>query len=351
MERDDMAAVCRLLDNAFGNRVPIHPNWREVIEWLYFSPAIKDQTPRAFVIVDKRSVVGHIGLTLSEFTNGDQLFSVVQTENWVVNPDYKVGLLSLRLMGEAISLGDAAIIIGGSEDTRRIIPKIGFKKQLDIDRYLKVIKPAHYLAMSRSGKRLLRNTGKLIMFLANSPQSLLRAGGKNNTSAYQIIENNGHDPIDSTGSDSVVVSPSPRRVLRNTLNPKFLDWYKQCPQGIVHTLKFHDEARKLIGQAAVLIQSRRGNCYANLVNVDANTEDSSVWSDIVDSAERFLIDKGVTHINTVATFEPLRRALSQKNYCRVNYLPLWVRDKNNRLGNIEAWHITAIEGDLGYLFE
>ncbi len=324
MERDDVAAVCGLIDKVFGNRNPLRPNGQEVLEWMYFSGAIKDRIPRAFVIADEHSVVGHIGLTLSELSDGDQSLSVVQTANWVVDPDHKLGLLSLRLMQEALSQGEAAIIIGGTEDTHRVIPKLGFKKRLDVERYIKVIKPAQYLAMSRSGLGLARNAGKLMMFLANSPLSLFRGGA---------------------------ISASPRRVLRNALNADFLNWYEQCPQGIVHTLKLHDEGTTPLGQATVLIQSGKGNCYANLLNVDAETNAPSVWSDIVRAAERFLRDKGVTHINTLATFEPLRQALKEQGYCRVNRLPLWVRDKDKRLNGVEAWHLTAIEGDLGYLLE
>jgi hypothetical protein len=263
-------------------------------------------------------------LTLSELTDGDQSLSVVQTANWVVDPDHKVGMLSLRLMQTALSQGETAIIIGGTKYTHRVISKIGFKKLLDVERYIKVIKPAQYLAMSRSGRGLLRNAGKLMIFLVNSPLSLFRGNA---------------------------ISASPRRVLRNALNADFLNWYEQCPQGIVHTLKLHDEGTTLIGQATVLIQSRKGNCYAMLLNVDAETNSPSVWSDIVRAAERFLKDKGVTHINTLATFEPFRQALKENGYCRLNHLPLWVRDKNNRLSGVEEWHVTAIEGDLGYLFE
>jgi predicted N-acetyltransferase YhbS len=351
MNRDDLTAVSHLMDMVFGAGSPLYPNWQEVLEWMYFSSEIKDQIPRAFVIADEHSVIGHIGLTLSEFTNGDQSFSVVQTANWVVAPGQKVGLLSLRLMQEAISLGEAAIILGGAEDTHRLIPKLGFKKRLDVDRYVKVIKPAQFLSMSRSGKKLVRNAGKLAMFLANSPLSIFRVSGESQRVVYHPTEGHGHYLIDCPDPGADAIFPPPRRVLRNTLNADFLNWYQQFPQGKVHVLKFYGEGQAPAGQATVLIQSRKGNCYANLVNVDTGMDDPSAWSDILRGAEQFLRDKGVTHINTVATFEPLLQALKENGYCRVNRLPLWVRDKNNRLSGVEAWHITAIEGDLGYLFE
>ncbi|MGH9845013.1 MAG: hypothetical protein ACREEM_40375 [Blastocatellia bacterium] len=352
MERNDVAAVCRLLDKVFGNRNPIYPNWQEVIEWLYFSPAIKDQIPRAFVIADGCSVVGHIGLTLSEFTNGDKSFNVVQTANWVVDPDSKTGLLSLRLVQEAVSFGDAAIVIGGTEHTQRIIPRIGFKRRLEVDRYIKIIKPLKYLSMSRSGERLMKNLGKLTMFLAHSPQRLFQAsGGQASGGQASGGQASGGQASGGQANGGNPASPASRRVFRNSLRPDFLNWYQQCPQGEVHTFEIHGGSTTVMGQATVLLRSSKGNRYANLVNVDAPVDDPLVWSNILDAAERFLSEKGVTHINTLASFGPFRQALEEKGYCKVNRLPFWIRDKNSRLDGVEAWHLTAIEGDLGYLFE
>ncbi len=351
MEERDVTSICHLLNKVFGELSPIYPNWREIIEWLYFSEAIKDRIPRALVIADEQMVVGHIGLTLSEFTNGDISLKVVQTANWLIDPDSKVGLLSLRIFLEAISLGKTAFVIGGSEDTHRVIPKIGFRKRLDVDRFIKVINPVRFLSMSRSSEVLARNVGKLMLFAANSAMALSRFNGESPRLKYQMVESNSSIAADPPHSMAGVITPKARHVLRNTLGADFLNWYKQYPLGDVHVLRFYDADTTLVGQAAVLIQSRKGNRYANLLNVDTFVNDPSAWSNILEATENFLREKGVSHINTLATYEPWRRALIEKGYCRVNRLPLWVRDKDEILADVEAWHITAIEGDLGYLFE
>ncbi len=164
-----------------------------------------------------------------------------------------------------------------------------------------------------------------MMFLVNSPLSLFKVSGKSQRAVHHV--------------------------LRNTLNADFLNWYQQFPLGKAHVLKFYGDGQELVGQATVLIQSWKGNRYANLVNVDASVDTPSTWTEILRAAEQFLRSNGVTHINTLASFEPFRQALKENGYCRVNRLPLWVCDKNKRLSGTEAWHITAIEGDLGYLFE
>lgn len=356
MEKKDVADVSHLLAKVFRESGLSQPEWQETIDWLYFSPEIKDGVPRAFVVANEQSIVGHVGLTLSTCTHGDQSFKVVQPSNWVMDPDQKAGLLALRLILDATSLGDAAIVIGGSPDTRRIIPKIGFKKQQELGRYIKVMRPGRFLWMARTGEQFVRNTAKLSVFLASSLlHNFTRptnAGRQVSTLRYQMLETNGQavNPHHALASDAEVGSQEKRSVLRNSLNAEFLNWYKQCPRGRVHVLRFFRDG-VIMGQAAVIIKSRKGNCYANVLNVDARTDDAAAWIQLLDGVEDFLRDKNVTHVNAIGAYEPWCRALKSRGYCRLKRMPFWLRDKSRRLADVNQWHITAIEGDLGFLFE
>jgi hypothetical protein len=356
MERKDSASVCQLLVKVFPNSGISLPEWKETLNWMYFSPAIKDSIPRALVIADQHSIVGHIGLTLSEFTDGERSFKVVQTGNWAVDPDRKAGLLSLRLMLEATSFGDVAIIIGGSPDTQRIVPKIGFKKQLEIDRYIKVMKPHRFLRMARSNKQLVRNVGKLMIFLVGSPLGLLQDlpqnGRRTLKASYEMLETNGLvlDAGRYLTSEASNGSRPTRKVMRNALSSEFLNWYKQCPRGVVHVLRCFREGA-VLGHATVMLKFRKGNCYANILNVDTNSDDESAWLTVLDVVEDFLREKEVTHVNALGTYAPWRRALRCKGYCKLKTMPFWLRDKSHKLADVKEWHLTAIEGDLGYLFE
>jgi hypothetical protein len=118
----------------------------------------------------------------------------------------------------------------------------------------------------------------------------------------------------------------------------------------VHVLRF-SSGDAIIGQATLIIQSRKGTRYANILNVDVSTEDESAWINILDTVEDFLRDKEVTHVNAIGTYEPWCRALKYKGYGRLKNMILWLRDKTGQLVDVQEWHLTAIEGDLGYLFE
>jgi hypothetical protein len=53
----------------------------------------------------------------------------------------------------------------------------------------------------------------------------------------------------------------------------------------------------------------------------------------------------------VGCYQPWCEALRREGYSRLKSNPVRLRDKANRFADIAQWHITAIEGDLGYLME
>lgn len=354
MERKDVAAVGDLLAKVFGEKNPVFPNWPETLEWLYFSPEIKDQVPRALVIANEQSVVGHIGFSLSEFTDGDRSFTVVNTENWVVDPDHKPGLLSLRLMLEAASFGDVAIVLDGSLEAQRVIPGIGYKKRGKISRYIKIMKPWSFLCLARSRKQQVRHLGKLVVFLMSSLSGRfhrwLTTQEPVRPVSYRMVEVGGPGFKGALASGVGLSFPSHQKVLRNALRPEFVNWYQQCPQGNVRVLRFFD-GEALVGQATLIIQSRKANSYATILNVDATTKDVSAWVHILAAIEDFLRDKQVAHINAIGTHEPWCQALRHQGYGKLKSMIFWLRDKSGRVADVQAWHLTAIEGDFGYLVE
>jgi hypothetical protein len=339
MERTDQDAVCRLLTRTFGGHRHAR-DWRPVLEWLYFShPGHGD--PRAFVVAEGESVVGHIGTIRSELRQGSTTVTVVQPVNWVADPGRKIGLQSLELMRRAIATGDIAFTIGGSDDTRRIVPKLGFNNQLSIDRYIKVFRPLAFLRNSRSAGQLARNGGKLGVFLAKTAfrHAFPWRRPPRRCTPYQVSD---------AGARMLAEQPP---ALRNALNPEFLAWYRDCPAGRVHALRCLSGDGATVGSAMVIVKTCNGERCATLLNVEPCVDDESGWNGLLESVDTFLKDQRVTHVNAIATYRPWRRALEHHGYCRLTKLPLWVYDRSKRLADVAEWHLTAMEGDLGYGFD
>jgi hypothetical protein len=308
---------------------------------MNFSPAIDDGIPRALVIADGPSIVGHVGCTVSPFTDGRQSLRIVHPANWAVDPAYKAGVLAVRLLMEIGSGADLVMIIGGSEDTQRIVPKIGFEERLHVGLYVKVLRPLRYIRASDPQHTPPRNAARLGWYWLRRLPGLAAGGRQAANGRYQWR--------DMTGQQAPCRPLSPS-VMRNALDPAFLAWIKLCPQGSVHLLGVYRES-ELVGHASVLLLSRDSRVWANVMGADVWTDDESAWCAVLEAVEQFLTRKQVTHVNAVGCYQPWCDALLRHGYVRLGRSPVRMRDKSSRFGNIRDWHLTAIEGDLGYLME
>lgn len=341
MQPADLDAVSRLMVRVFPqSHSPAQ--WAKIMEWMYFSPSLADGRPRALVIADAHSIVGHIGCTVSPFTDGRRYLRVVNPANWVVDPECKAGLLAVRLMLEIGAAGDLVMVIGGGEQTQRIIPKLGYKEWFRVERYIKVLKPWRLLGSAPSGRAMAHNAVKLGLYWTGRVQAMARNGHGRSTPVYQWREMDkpkAPEPIESSTN-----------VMRNALDPQFLAWFKQCPEGSVHVLGLYD-GQQLIGHVSVLIMARGSRRWANLLGAETWIEAPSVWSSLLNATEEFLQGQQVTHINAVGCYAPWCEALRRHGYTRLKSNPVRLRSKPGQLKDVAAWHVTAIEGDLGYLME
>jgi hypothetical protein len=139
-------------------------------------------------------------------------------------------------------------------------------------------------------------------------------------------------------------------VLRNQLSADFVAWYERCPYGAFHVLR-SVRNNELVGRALLLVLSSGRHRYANILGVDVTGEDPSAWCSVLDDVEEFVGSKDVTHVNALASYAPWGAALERRGYGRLSRLPCWVRDRSGVLKEVDTWHLTAMEGDLGYVIK
>jgi hypothetical protein len=139
-------------------------------------------------------------------------------------------------------------------------------------------------------------------------------------------------------------------VLRNTMTPAFMSWYRRYPGGRVDLLRCV-RGENVRGYAVTLTRSRRDGDFATIVHVDVCGEEPGTWRDVLVATEAFLRRNRVTHIHAVSSYRPLRLALHSCGYHRVRSIPVRLRDRLRKLAAVREWHVTALEGDLAYLFE
>ena len=343
MERRDVAALCKLRQTLMPTRGDRpREETQALFEWLYFSPHFTTEAPRAYVAVDGSTLIGHIGLTLSEWRRGHQRLNVVQPVNWVLDPNHR-GMLGVSLMLKALSGAHVAATVGGTAIARQILPRLGFADRLRVGYFAKVLAPWQFLRTARSPAHLAKGVAKVGHgFATDAFRGLERLGQTNRCRVVEMP-----DPWRGEAKQTQAGTME-GMVLRNSLPAPFLKWYQACPVGEVCVLHCYVE-RRSIGTAVVMFRTSGRHKQASLLALDTWLDDESVWADLVAEINRFAAAKGATCINALATYAPLRGALKHQGYHLQTPLPLWVRDTSQSLADVNTWHITAIEGDNGYM--
>lgn len=140
--------------------VGFSPNCRpQDLHWKYWRERFDWQGARSFILTDEDRVIAHGSAVPGSIAWGDRRASVLQVVDWAASPRFpSAGVSLFRQVGQ---LADIHVSVGGSRDTREIIPLIGFKPLCDITGYVRPLRPWRILAPGarvgwRLGARLLR---------------------------------------------------------------------------------------------------------------------------------------------------------------------------------------------------
>ena len=137
----------------------------EVLRWKYFSDHPEWNGSRSFAIRKDGEMVAHGGVWPVTLVTPDAAIKAIHLIDWAANRSaIGAGVQLLRKMSQ---LGDVLITIGGSDDTRAILPKLGYKQCGELRRYARVIRP--WLQLSTTPRKDFRSAVK---FIRNSARNL-----------------------------------------------------------------------------------------------------------------------------------------------------------------------------------
>jgi hypothetical protein len=135
----EVPAVREFLLKTFGADPELNSFRPEVLQWKYFSPWSAWNGPRSYLLKDSSNIVAHASAWPIRFSGDGREIKGIHLLDWAAaktNPG--AGLYILRKIAE---MGDVLIGIGGSTDTREILPKFGYKKGGHFKRYVYVARP------------------------------------------------------------------------------------------------------------------------------------------------------------------------------------------------------------------
>lgn len=111
----------------------------KLVWWKYFEPCVDWNGPRSIVLKQEGKIVAHGGIFPVTFLTKNREVTGIHLIDWAASPSAPgAGVLLLRKLA---SLTDTFLTVGGSRQTRQILPKIGFKHRRDLKIYARVVRP------------------------------------------------------------------------------------------------------------------------------------------------------------------------------------------------------------------
>jgi hypothetical protein len=160
----DAAAIVSL----FAER-GLKPNARpEDLHWKYWEPRSDWLAPRSYVLTSDGRIVGHAALIPGAIVQNGYRLTTAHVIDWVAQKGQMgAGVALMKHIGQQ---ADALLAFGGSEDTLRILPHIGFRKLGSVVGYARPLFPSRILTSDRRfSVRLLMRLAKSLAWKALSP--------------------------------------------------------------------------------------------------------------------------------------------------------------------------------------
>jgi hypothetical protein len=134
------------------NEVGLRPNTApEHLEWKYWRPRPDHPGPRSFVMTRGSQILAHTAIVPGVCLAGTDSIRTLHLIDWAARPGaIGAGVALLKHLGQST---DALLAIGGSLDTLRLLPHLGFQRWGDATGY---VRPLHPLRIITPGPRRWR---------------------------------------------------------------------------------------------------------------------------------------------------------------------------------------------------
>lgn len=201
-----------------------------MLRWKYWIPREDSPEPRSFVMEQDGRIVAHVGLWPVTLLIGARSERGIHPIDWAADPEARGAGVSL-LMSLAKNY-DFVFGIGGSEMTRAILPKLGFRIVATAATWARPIRPWRQMLMHQN-----RDWRLPLRFARNFWWSRIPSG--RNLSDWSAVE----PGADNAGR--LVLSASER-------GTSFFQYLQQCPLSRILTFNLVNEGR-VVGSFALSV--------------------------------------------------------------------------------------------------
>ncbi len=335
----DLEDIARLLCSAFDASPDARFVNRDLLRWKYLESAAENAPARSYVLRQGPDIVAHcamVPLAFSVDRHDPMPAPDVETisgacfMDWV--GDRRVPGAGVTLLKKMLTLVDVGIIAGGSEATRALAPRLGFKPRQTVSVFARVIRPLEQ-ARTRPRTSLWRDAAR---FARNAAWSV-RALGRLDPHWRGI-------GVSRLGSLPDTTSPQSMAPVRTVSD---LNYWLRCPAVAVSAFEIHRQSAR-----AGYFLMCRVNGQSRIVDLRLAAASQADWEMAYRVAVQAAVeDPSTCEVVTLGSTPETSAALEACGFKRRGEEPLFVHDRRALLREAPPIVWSMINDDTAYMHD
>jgi hypothetical protein len=301
--------------------------------WKYWQIRGDMSGPRSYVMLRDSNVIAHAGMVPGRYASTAQRIPLGHVIDWSAHRDFPGA--GIALMRSVARRSGALLAIGGTRQTRAILPILGFRTCGTLHRYVRTLRPLQLLRNSnanagwRSMVRLVRNTA----WTWTAPAGI-----------------SGHWSVRTVTADQLATIENvlPRPTSQIAVLERSVELFRYMLTCPIVPIELHAAYRRqqLCGYFAMALAGSQ----ARLIDVWVASEDPLDWQDLLLSAVREAQRR--PQIAEVVVWSTTRQLSDCLNRCgfhsRVSQAVQWLGYEGPLAGASEL-HLQMLDNDAAYL--
>lgn len=300
-----------------------------VLNWKYFEAGPQWESARSYVLRKDDVIKAHCGVWPMNLKFREEQISCLCFLDWLSDPALPgVGVL---LKKKLMRMAATSVVVGGSEDTRAVVPRIGFNPVSEVTTFARVVRPWKQ-GQTRSKETFARSTARL---LRNSAWSRKPLGKIDSEWSLNQVDSFLSLPEELGGGDY----PTPWR------SAEYLNYWLRTPAVKIAGFQIIRDG----AFAGYFLLSKVGG-QARIADVRLHSNNPAEWANAYRlAATAAAEDPDICETVTIASTPLASQALLDCGFQARGSVPFFFADPGKKLSGAPPVFINMIDGDGAYL--
>jgi len=302
----------------------------DVLRWKYFSAHPQWDGTRSYGVKHSDELVAHGGVWPVCLRSRSNKVSAIHLIDWAATKGSPgAGILLVRKFAQ---MTDVLLTIGGSADTRAILPKLGYKHSNDLRYYARVVRP--WLQFRTSPQRNWKVPLRLVR------NALWSLGSKRVPESWRATRVSQFD-----NSHQAVLAGSPGDVICSWRSPSSLNYVLACPAAEFSGFSILADDK----QRGYFVLAKLGG-QTRIVEIRLDREDQQTWLAACKLATHVAAqDPETCEIVTATSQESIATAFQNVGFRLRRSDPIYAFDPRGLLTDASRLGLSMLDGDACFL--